>query len=670
MKDELLRLKSDTTRFRREGNALEYRGPHEVLRIEPWGEDSLRVRCAPREIGRGAGTALLEPDAATPAAIEIGDGGATVTHGKIRAEIAANGWVRFLNAMSGKVLLEETPAEIIHIPARYFRPTGGDLYEAELSFQPDDDERFYGLGQRRHGRLDQKGCVFELRQANCEISIPFMVSSRGYGFLWHNPGLGRVELGKTTTRWVADGTREIDYWITAGDTPAEILAHYADATGHAPAFPEWASGFWQCKLRYRNQEEILSVAREYKERGLPLSVIVVDFFHWVHMGDLQFDERDWPDPAGMVRELRQMGVEVMVSIWPYLNTESRMYDPLFEAGAMASTRSGVHATKQFFDMEPEGTVYIHLYDPTHPDAKRVFWQGVKEGYYDHGIRIFWLDCNEPELEGKDHENLILHAGPGVETAALYPVEHERLFYEAMREEGQEEVLNLCRSAWAGSQRYGAAIWSGDIKSTFEVLAGQVRAGLNIAMSGIPWWTTDIGGFHSGNPGTPYFRELIVRWFQYGVFCPLFRLHGVREPVGHQRDGGADNEVWSFGEEAYGIITDLLHLRERLRPYVMQQMRIASQTGLPPMRPLFVDFPEDPQAWEVEDAFLFGPDILVAPVVEEGARERGVYLPAGTHWCDAWTGERIEGGRRITAPAPLDRIPVYTRGDAQVPIRGT
>jgi alpha-D-xyloside xylohydrolase len=245
--------------------------------------------------------------------------------------------------------------------------------------------------------------------------------------------------------------------------------------------------------------------------------------------------------------------------------------------------------------------------------------------------------------------------------------HAKGFYDGMRGEGEEEILSLCRSAWAGSQRYGALVWSGDIDSTFDDLRRQIPAGLNIGLSGIPWWTTDIGGFKNGDITSPSFRELIVRWFQFGVFSPVLRLHGIRQPgtmVGAEQTG-ASNEVWSFGDEQYGILRRLLFLRERLRPYVMELMRAAHETGVPPMRPLFLDFPADPVCWEVEDQFLLGPDVLVAPVVAEGARERQVYLPPGVAWRDAWTGAGHQGGGWITAPAPLDTIPVYLRAGGRV-----
>jgi alpha-D-xyloside xylohydrolase len=240
----------------------------------------------------------------------------------------------------------------------------------------------------------------------------------------------------------------------------------------------------------------------------------------------------------------------------------------------------------------------------------------------------------------------------------------------MASEGLPQTVLFSRSAWAGSQKYGTAVWSGDIPATWDSLRTQVRAGLGIALSGIPWWTTDIGGFHGGDPSDPAYQELIIRWFQFGVFCPLFRLHGDREPRtadGYASSGGP-NEPWSYGETAYEIIAEIIRLRERLRPYLHEQMQVAAATGLPPMRPLFVDFPGDQVAWGIDDEFMFGPDILVAPVLEAGATSRLVYLPAGTKWTDAWTGVSLTGGVTVTVDAPIERIPVFTRGDATSPLR--
>jgi alpha-D-xyloside xylohydrolase len=449
--------------------------------------------------------------------------------------------------------------------------------------------------------------------------------------------------------------------VTCGESYAEILEHYTSVTGKAPSFPDWASGFWQCKLRYQTQDELLNVAREYKRRGLPLSVIVADFFHWTRMGDWKFDPACWPDPSAMVNELESMGVKLMVSIWPTVSPTSENYQVMTERGLLINNEYGVDAQHVFVDNGIHGPAYFSYYDATNPDARRFIWDTIRKNYYAHGVKLFWLDNDEPDVNPWHPENLRFFLGNGVEVASIYPLLHQKAFYEGLKSSGETEIVTLSRSAWAGSQRYGSVIWSGDIESSFESLQAQVRAGLNIAMSGIPWWTTDIGGFHSGNIETDYFRELIVRWFQYGVFCPVFRLHGYRSPLnGPITETGADNEVWSFGEDVYRVVKDLLFLRERLRPYIHEQMKVASQCGLPPMRPLFVDFPEDSVCESIDDQFMFGPEILVAPVLCEGARQRKVYLPGDMEWVDAWNGEKHFGGQWLDINAPLETLPVFLK----------
>lgn len=657
--------------FRQQENKLIWEMGQERIQIEPWGPDALRVRGAlnlplPEDDPLNA---LLDPAPADPE-IVIGDKQASIKNGSLTAEISALGTVRFVNGASGEELL----AEIWHRfpqPQRRFKSMGGDQFKAQVNFKSYEGERFYGLGQHKHGKLDQKGCVLDLLQLNSEVNIPFLLSNRGYGFLWNNPAVGRVELGQNHTRWIAESTSKLDYWITLGDTPAQIVERYVDATGHAALLPQWAAGFWQCKLRYETQDELLSVAREYKARGLPLSVIIIDYFHWTLQGEWRFNPSDWPDPAGMVRELEEMGVKVMVSVWPTVNGASVNFEEMRQRGFLIETNRGNPSHWTMTDVNAPGLpAPVYYYDATHPQARAFFWERLREGYYQHGIKNYWVDACEPELYPTDPENLRYHLGNGLAVTNIYPLKHAQAFYDGLRFEGEDEIVNLCRSAWAGSQRYGAAVWSGDIASTFEELQAQVRAGMNIGLSGIPWWTTDIGGFHGGDPESPYFRELIVRWFQFGAFCPLFRLHGFRKPADMSRywRSGGPNEVWSFGDEAYEIIAGLLHLRERLRPYIMEQMAAAHEKGAPPMRPLFYDFPEDEDAWGVEDQFMFGPDLLAAPILFEGARSREVYLPAGAGWTDAWSDEVLEGGEWVTVEAPLDRIPLYLRDNAMLPIR--
>jgi alpha-D-xyloside xylohydrolase len=656
--------------FREVTGGLECRDGHEVVRIEPWGTDSVRVRVAIDRVLDTAAGALGDRPAGT-AEIKVGTDTARLVNGRLAVDIGADGLLRFEQVETGEELLAEERAHFWWPGARLFAATGNGYHRLEQRFRAYPDEQLFGLGQHQHGRFDQKGLVLDLVQRNAEVTIPFLVSSRGYGLLWNSPAVGRVELAGNGTRWVSDSARQIDYWVTTGDEPADLLAHYADATGHPPMLPEWAAGFWQSKLRYSSQDELLAVAREYRERGLPLDVIVCDFFHWHHLGDWRFDPEFWPDPAAMVRELQELGIRLMVSVWPSVSPLSDNYAPMLARGLLIGSEYGAPVHASWTDKGVDAEIQVSFYDSTNPEARQYIWDQVREHYYALGIRVWWLDACEPEINPGTPANMLFAAGPGPEVANAYPALHARGFYEGMTAAGETEIVSLCRSAWAGSQRWGAALWSGDIPATFESLADQIRAGLNVALSGLPWWTTDIGGFHGGDPSTPYFRELIVRWFQFGAFCPLFRLHGDRAPrMPHNpaRTGGP-NEVWSFGPDAYEIIRQVMFLRERLRPYLMEQMRTAHESGLPPLRPLLLGFPADAACWTVDDQFLLGPDVLVAPVTEFGARERTVYLPAGPMWTDAWTGAVHRGGQRVRAAAPLDRIPVFLRDGRALPITG-
>jgi alpha-D-xyloside xylohydrolase len=645
-----------------DGDALVRRCGHEVLRVEPWGRNSARVRVA-LGVGDDHGALVERPAAQGEATLDHED--ARLAVGKLTVTVDADGLLRFSRTSDGAELLAEEPLHYWWPGARNFTAVGNGYHRIEQKFRAYAGERLFGLGQHQHGRLDQKGVVLDLVQRNTEVSIPFLVSSRGYGFLWNNPAVGRVELGENGTRWVADSSREIDYWVTAG-SPSEIAEQYTDATGRPPMLPAWAAGFWQSKLRYRTQHELLAVAREYEDRNLPLSVIVCDFFHWPHLGEWRFEPSEWPDPEAMVAELDEMRVKLMVSVWPSVSTLSASYSEMLGRGLFVATEQGTPFHTEFPDRSPIAPP-VSFYDSTNPRAREYLWEKLRENYYALGIRIFWLDACEPEIVPGHPRNLRLHAGPGEAAINRYPLDHARTVYDGLRAAGEDEIITLCRSAWAGSQRYGAAVWSGDIGATFEALRAQIPAGLNIGLSGIPWWTTDIGGFHGGDPDDPGYRELVIRWFQYGVWCPLFRLHGDREPrmpLSIAKTGGP-NEVWSYGEEACAIIAALLRLRERIQPYILDQMRLASERGTPPMRPLWFDDPGDMVAWTVEDEFNFGPDVVVAPITELGARARDVYLPRRADWRHLVTGETRRGGSWYEVEAPLESIPVFVRDGAKL-----
>ncbi len=642
----------------------EYEG--EILWLEPFGENCIRFRSTKSGKMFENDWTLL-PQEESSAEIKVSEDKAVLVNGKIQAEVLADGTVNYYRR-DGKPLLQEDWVDrrvhtaIIH-PGRSYKAVSSETFEVSLYFKADPEEHFYGMGQYANDCLDLKGCTIDLSQKNTQCSIPFLISTKGYGFLWNNPAIGRAELVRNHTMWQAFATKVIDYLVFAGDTPDEIVRKYSDLSGKAPMLPEFAAGFWQSKLRYWNQEELLSVAREYKKRGLPLSVIVIDYFHWTQQGDWKFDKEYWPDPKAMVDELEALGVRVMVSIWPTVDPQSENYREMREKGYLVRAERGV----QVLFMHATGPETF--YDATHPDAQKYVWNKVKQHYYDYGIKTFWLDEAEPEFRHYDYENVRYRMGNGLEVSNIYPYMYAKTFYDGLRDSGETEIVNLVRCAWIGSQRYGAVLWSGDIGSTFDSLRRQVKAGLSVSLCGIPWWTTDIGGFFDGYTDDPKFHELIIRWFQFGVFCPIFRLHGYRLPdtrPNGQFKTGAANEVWSFGEEAFGIIRELMLMRERMRPYIMIQMKKAHLEGVPVMRPLFYDFPEDQTAYRIEDQYMFGPELLIAPILHQGESLRKVYLPAGAEWTDAKTGQTFSGGCYVDCQAPLGVVPVFCREGSNLP----
>lgn len=658
--------------FEQKGDALCYRYDAERLIIEPYGSNSLRVRASKLAQMPEEAWALITPQTVSKSEVIINEKEmyAQITNGKIKAVINCIGKLEFYN-QEGKLLLEEyvrnrkdmfgDTCSSIEVEAREFKPIIGGDYKLTMRFVSNPDEKLYGMGQYQQPFLDLKGADLELAHRNSQASVPFALSSLGYGILWNNPAVGRVNFGKNITTWEAYSTKKLDYWITAGDTPAEIEEAYADVTGKVPMMPSYAMGFWQCKLRYQTQEELLEVAREYKKRGLPISVIVVDFFHWPLQGEWKFDPVYWPDPDAMIKELQEMGIELMVSIWPTVDYRSENFQEMKAKGLLIHVEQGYPISMDF-----QGNT-LH-YDATNPEAREYVWEKAKKNYYDKGVKIFWLDEAEPEYTVYDFENYRYHMGPDVQVGNIYPLMYAKTFFDGMKAQGQENIINLLRCAWAGSQKYGALVWSGDIKSSFKSLRNQFAAGLNMGLAGIPWWTTDIGGFFGANVNDPDFHELLVRWFEYGTFCPVMRLHGYRWPLQPQHGttggatcvSGAPNEVWSYTDEVYEILKDYLFLREKMKPYIEELMAEAHEKGTPVMRPLFYDFDKDAACWEVETEYMFGPKVLVAPVMEAGQTSAQVYLPKGSRWTNAWTKEEWEGGQTVTVDAPLSQIPLFTR----------
>jgi len=385
--------------------------------------------------------------------------------------------------------------------------------------------------------------------------------------------------------------------------------------------------------------------------------IVQDWFWWITMGEMTWNTH-YPDPQGLIDTLHKEHFHLMVSIWPYFRPGSATYDQFDKSGWFITK-----TVQQSF--HPIGQA---LYDPTNPAAMKQYWANANTALFQKGVDAWWLDTDEPETEA--HEDNILttnqmHIGSGARYANIYPLFHTagvsegQQAAEAGKPELDKRVFILSRSAYAGAQRYGVTAWSGDVLSDWVTFQRQIPAGLNYAISGMPYWTTDIGGFISGGDlNNPKFRELFVRWFQFGAFSPIFRVHGTRNP--------SENELWSYGPDAEKILVDYDNLRYRLMPYIYSQAWQVTNNHGTLMRPLVMDWREDVEAQNTGDEYLFGPAILVSPVTTEGATARTVYLPAAT-WYDFWTGEKQEGGKRIQADAPLSKLPLFVRAGSIVPM---
>ena len=671
--------------FKEENGALIARQNGETLRIEAWGKDSLRVRATRLPSFTEQDWALTEDPGSCRAAVEIGEADhwvgdgtmdkrqiASVTNGRIRAVVNFRGVMVFYR--DGKPFLQEyfreydgtlsRESRCLKIVNREWKGIiGGSEYQLNVKFESNDGERLYGMGQYQQPYLDLKGCVLELAQRNSQISVPFLVSSLGYGMLWNNPAVGQAAFGKNYTEWTARSTRQMDYWLTVADAPRGILENYTAVTGRAPMFPEDRMGLWQCKLRYRTQEEVLSVARQYQKEGIQIDQIVIDFFHWTVQGDWKFDTTYWPNPKAMVEELHAMGIKVVVSIWPSVDRRSEHFWEMMDRGLLIRTERGAAQT---YDYQGD-CVEIDVFNP---EARQYVWEVCKRNYYDLGIDAFWLDNSEPDYGVYDFDHYRYMEGPALSCTNIYPQLYSRVFYDNMKALGNEEIVNLLRCAWAGSQKYGNVVWSGDVPSTFEALYDQLQAGLNMGLAGIPWWTTDVGGFMTDDVNDPDFRQLLIRWYEFAVYSAVLRMHGDRGPYNipplDDRDWGGGylhtgqpNELWSYGEENYRIMRKYLDIRWGMHDYIKGLYREASENGSPLIRTMFYEFPEDRKCWELQDQYMFGDRYLVAPILRLNQFERDVYLPAGT-WRDTRDGKEYQGGQVIRAMAPIDSIPVFER----------
>lgn len=646
------------------------------LRIEAWESNSLRVRLG-KKIFYGPGTLGLTPGAYSANSTSLTKsiiGPREITNGNIRANVDTNGLITFTAVDTGKQLLRQFSAASFELS-----PTTTNLtYMAlNMTFESDSKEQIFGLGQRSltQNHLDNKIStnIIALGQNKYYISVPFYYSSRGYGFLWNMPGDGQVTLNPDATRWYSNTHYQIDFWITTGvkntkNSAKDVMAQYADATGHTHLLPDHAAGFWQSKCRYKTQNELLEVAEGYSNRSLELGIIVIDFHSWVYFGDYTFNKPCWPSPKNMTAQLLSLGTgdtHVLLSTYPFFDTRSNNTQEGLLNGYFTVNRNGTQSPVVRNNLCENKACY--LIDPFLPAAREWVWS-KHEHYFDSGIESFWLDDTEP-MNTKSLRGVAQFAcGPIEHCGALWPNAWVSTFTDGVVSRGVKRPMMLSRAGWAGFQKLGAALWSSDIKSTFKSLQVQVRAGLATAMSGIPYWTTDVGGFSGGKDTDPEMQELIIRWHQYGAFCPIYRTHGNRKPEcpsdpdPHSCNfscGGAGNEAWSYGPSVEIAITRMIEIRTLLKPYTLQLATAASERGEPPMRPMFYDFPMDEKVWNIDDQFMYGPSYLVAPILEYQARSRSVYLPEGK-WKHYFSNKTFTGGEKIVVEAPLLSFPLFER----------
>jgi alpha-D-xyloside xylohydrolase len=609
-----------------------------------------RIHVTARPVAAPASTAaqpwMLDHAVVCPgAAFQFSQSGdlTTLTTSQLAVTLSAQTASLSFKSLQGETFLREND----RLPRTYIPLPSTPLYQIEDRFSPDATEAIYGLGQNQSGLFNYRGSTLELGQNNTDSAIPLLVSSKGYGILWNTASFTYVD-----NRFPLDLNFEsmaggqVDYYVLYGPAMDRIIHEYRSMTGHVPLFPQWAYGFFQSKDRYKTQAEVLSIAGEYRSRHIPLDAIVQDWFWWKSggQGDPEFNS-GYTDVPAMLTTLHQEHVHAMLSVWGMMDESSKNLKEIQRQG-----------------FEIPGT---HVYDPTNPAARDFFWNRLAGPLFAQGWDAFWLDSAEPEEYWPHWGDAVLrykqlHIGSGAEYTNIFPLQHTGNVQEHWKQTTQEKrVFLLTRSAFIGQQRNGAAVWSGDVYSTWWALRHQVAAGLNFALSGYPYWTTDIGGYHQpfdGAANQPAYQELYARWFEYGAFCPVFRTHGHRD----------HNELWTY-DRVFPALLETDRLRYRLLPYVYSLAWKVTSEDYTIQRPLVMDFREDRATWEIGDEFLFGPAILVSPVTTEHATGRPVYLPAGTDWYDFWTGKRTAGGAEVNRDAPIERIPLEVRAGSILPL---
>jgi alpha-D-xyloside xylohydrolase len=635
----------------RESDGVQLRLQNGALKLQVCSESIIRVRYSPTAAFPSRSELVVIKDSwpVTKWEMQSSEEAVVLSTSRLKVVVARKDSSVTFQESAGKTLFEQN--EVSMTPAMV---NGEQTYHAELySKLWGSYESFYGLGQHQAGVWNYRGEAVDISQDNTNISIPFVLSSNGYGIFWNNTSRSRFNNRFLNALYLSSEVADVlDYYFLYGPEFDKIIGGYRELTGAPPMFGKWAYGLWQCKNKYNTQEELLGVAYKYRQLHIPADNIVQDWFWWYTMGEPVFDKARYPDPPGMVEDLHKNKFHLMISFWPYFRPGTRTYEDMDKRGFFIDkTKVGAFHPAQ-----------MGLYDAFNPEARKYYWNLMDQALFKIGVDAWWLDTTEPETEDRETNILVTnktYLGNGAKYANMFSLMTTSAVYQGQRSASDKKrVFILSRSAFAGAQRNAVAVWSGDVNSDWVFFKKQIPAGLNYSISGLPYWTTDIGGFVSGNPDDPQYRELFIRWFQFGAFNPLLRVHGTRSTN--------QNELWSYGADAQKILVSYDTLRYRLLPYIYSVAWMTTSQGYTPMRGLVMDFRTDARTASIGDQFMFGPAFLVNPVTEPGAKTRRVYLPKAK-WYDFWTGASLEGPRTVDAVAPIEKLPLFVRAGSIVPM---
>ena len=600
----------------------------------------------------------------------------------------------------GKVLLKEKGIRMVRKNA--------DEFEVSQTFTLDKDEAIYGLGTVQDGKLNRRGLKKRMEQSNLEDFQNVLQSIRGYGIYWENYSPTMFEDNAEGMTFTSEAGQGIDYYFMYGGSADGVIALMRQLTGDVPMFPLWTYGFWQSKERYKTAQETESIVDQYRALQVPLDGIIQDWQYWGSnylWNAMDFLSEDFANGKQMIQNVHKKHAHFMISIWASFGPMTQQFRELDAKGLLMPfetwPQSGISHVWPPIMKYPSG---VKVYDAFHPEARAIYWKYLKT-LYDYGTDAWWMDSTDPDFfnpKESDYDHKV-YGGTWRSQRNAFPLATVRGIYESQRKDDRgKRIFIMTRSSYAGQQHYGSNMWSGDVASSWDMLRKQVPAGLNFTLTGNPNFNTDIGGFFCNRyntkgkgsaPRNPQFQELYVRWMQYGLFCPVFRSHGADAP----------REIWQFGkkgEPVYDAIEQMIRLRYRLIPYLYSTAWQVTSNNDSYMRPLFADFAQDKQVWNVADEFMFGRSILAAPIVNPQYTEEAIikedamtgwdrktvsdgspvgvvdwtatksatkYLPKGTTWYDFWTGKRYKGGQSVKLETQLNRVPMFVRAGSIVPM---